>query len=365
MNCCSELRTNFIWPRQLKHLKIIFKSDEESILVLQSVRHLSQLIILELYQKELGRLPMDGQVWENLIHSSFPLLKRLKFYFPFNYSYISINEIETIMSSYSSSFYISEKKWSVRCDVFANYGQGAIYTLPFAFDQFILFNDLYEPKILTLSNHNSQTNLYENVKTFLVESLPYWNIDYELSNRKSILSLIRNDYFHSIERFHFLSNTRLYRQRRHVDVLSNNLFSLIKKMPRLYSLNIRMNDLRIVTNEFTDRIICDHLTEKIRSLKLHQNEERRRYDFSEHELNQIIRIFGTECQYLSISIPSSINTIVTLLQNMQELYSLHLMIETKTNAEMIKNGLLKHGLDLSNCFIYNLHSDYYFWLTRK
>ncbi len=328
------------------------------------MKHLSQLITLEIYQKEFGRLSTDGCVWEDLIRSSFPLMKRFKFYFPFNYSYISIVEIEKIISSYSSSFYIDEKKWFIRCDVFANYGQGAIYSLPFAFDQFILFNDFYESKILTLSNNNySKKNLYEKVKTFLVESLPYWNIDYESSDRRSILSLIRNNYFNSIERFHFLPNTRFYRQRYHTDVLSNNLFSLIKKMPRLYSLDIRMSDLEIVTNNFNDRLICEYLSEKIRSLKLHENGEGKTKSY---ELNQIIRIFGARCQYLSINIPSPIDTILVLLQNMEQLHSLHLIIETKTNAEMIKNWLLKQeiGLSLINCFIFNLYYNYYFWLSK-
>jgi hypothetical protein len=114
------------------------------------------------------------------------------------------------MSLYSSSFYINEKKWFIRCDVFNNYGQGAIYSLPFAFDQFILFNDFYESKILILSNNNSKKNLSQKIKTFLVESLPYWNIDYELSatlnenfDRKSISSLIRNNYFNSVNDFIF------------------------------------------------------------------------------------------------------------------------------------------------------------------
>ncbi len=39
-------------------------------------------------------------------------------------------------------------------------------------------------------------------------------------------------------------------------------------MHYLYELEISIDDLQVLTNNFTDTDVCNHLSEKIRSLKL-------------------------------------------------------------------------------------------------
>ncbi|CAF4588349.1 unnamed protein product [Rotaria sp. Silwood2] len=372
-NCCWD-PIILSWPSNLKHLKIVFGNDDVDDLVLQSLKHLSQLITLEIYQKELGKSFPNGCIWEQLIRSSLPLLKKLRFYFQFNYGFLSLNIIEKIMTSFSSSFFVNEKKWFIRCDIFSGCGIAIIYTLPFTFDRYTIFKYFPNKKILTLSNNNninSNRNIYENIKTLIVESLSdpdiigqsFTKIKENL-NRKCILDLIDNNIFNSVERLHLLSNYYPYINQNYINTLSKNFGILLDKIPHLYSLDIQMNDLQSLTNNWTNLSVCNYLSEKIRSLKLsHQS---RRQHFDGNELDQIVRIFSAKCQHLSICILSSIDTVISLLRDMQQLHSLNVFVQIKNDAEITIKWLEKQhiGLNYSNCFIVNHKQNYYFWLEK-
>ncbi|CAF4235041.1 unnamed protein product, partial [Adineta steineri] len=134
MHCCLNLLV-LTWPSRLKHLKIVLESAEHNDLLPQSISNLSELTNLEIYQKEQGYTIPNGQQWEQIISSSCPLLKNLKFVFQFPYqSYIS-NQMKQIIASFSTPFYINEKKWFVRCDIWTRYRAVILYTLPFTFNR--------------------------------------------------------------------------------------------------------------------------------------------------------------------------------------------------------------------------------------
>ena len=76
-----------IWPLTLKRLKIVFNIDYQLVSIQKSLTHLSQLITLEVYEKERDISLPNGQIWEELIRSSLSRLKNFKFYFQSSHWY--------------------------------------------------------------------------------------------------------------------------------------------------------------------------------------------------------------------------------------------------------------------------------------
>ena len=107
----------------MKHLKIIFTDDKDCLLIQQSLTDLSQLINLEIYQQEVGIPYPNGQLWEQIIFSSLPLLN----YFQFIYYNHQLNQIKQVIASFSTPFYVHEKNWFIRCDMSTNYATPNMY----------------------------------------------------------------------------------------------------------------------------------------------------------------------------------------------------------------------------------------------
>ncbi|CAF4178366.1 unnamed protein product [Adineta steineri] len=373
MNNCCLSQIVLAWPVKLKHLKIVFDNDDVGVLVPQSLTYLSELSILEIYQKKFGKSLPNGQVWEQLIRSSFPELKKFKFYFPFDYGFVSIKKEKKVLSSFSTSFYLEEKKWFIRCDIFTVSGIAIIYSLPFTFDQYTIISNSSSGRIVTLSNSNfihSDKDLYKHMKTVIIESISEWDLEdafYTKHNKNTyeqiMLNFISAPHFNSIERLHLLPNYYRYRNEYNIKILSNSFYILLKKISHLYVLEIDLSDLQFLTENWTNVILCCHLSENIRSLILHSNKHRRQF-LDGNEVDQIIRVFSTKCQYLSVCVLSSIHTIISLLRNMKQLHSMHVFVQTKDNEEINMKWLEKQniGLNYSNCFITNDEQNYYFWL---
>ncbi len=349
------------WPSKLKHLKIIFENDDVGVLVPQSLVHLSQLITLEIYRKELSRSCPNGQLWEQLIRSSFPLLKKFKFYFQFDYGFVPIKKIKKVISSFSTSFYLDENKWYVRCDVFTASRKAIIYSLPFTFDRYTIFEDS-SVTLLNSDKINSSRNLYENMKTLIVESFLQWDLE---DQSYEDVHKISGPYFNSVERVHLLPKYYGYRNQNNIKILSNNFYILLKKIPRLYALEINLWDLKVLTDNWSNISVCNYLSEKVRSLILHSN-NRQEQLWDGDELEQVRRVFSAQCQHLSVCFLSPINSVAACLRDMQQLHSLHVFVQTENDVEITMKWVEKQkiGLNYSNCFIVHHKQNYYFWLGR-
>ncbi|CAF1553073.1 unnamed protein product, partial [Rotaria sp. Silwood1] len=107
---CHWFRNDLSWPSTLRHLKVIFDYEGYWNFIQRSLVHLSLLNTLEIYQRQRASIPPNGQIWETLICSSLSLLKIFKFYFNFEYSLQSSYQIDEAIVSFSTPFYILEKK---------------------------------------------------------------------------------------------------------------------------------------------------------------------------------------------------------------------------------------------------------------
>jgi hypothetical protein len=83
---------------------------------------------------------MNGNRWENIIINHLPKLKtfQLKMNTQYWSNYNKKDEVDKLLMSFSSHFWIRERRWFVRCDWNPNPNSGylCLYTLPYAFDDF-------------------------------------------------------------------------------------------------------------------------------------------------------------------------------------------------------------------------------------
>jgi len=363
-NCCFY-QPVLIWPSTLKQLKIVYVKDEDLLLVQNSLVHLFQLITLEIYQNERGQSYPDGQVWEQLISSSLPLLKNFRFYFQFKYVRNSFNSVNQIVASFSTPFYLFKKNWFVHHDVYeTSKSWGAIYTAPRASNRFRIFSNSFNKSISTYFNDNnniSNENIYANVKTLVLEEkLLKPN---ESLNKIKVINLVLNSHLNSINWIHVLTKLRHLEIKSGTEISSEHFLHLLDNTPYLYSLIAEMNILRALTEYWRNICVCSRLSKKICSLKLHSTLNRAEY-LSEDELQQIVRIFALKCQHLSLSVQSPNNTIGLILRSMSQLHSLHVNITgiNYPSINMIWLQTQQTKFNDSNCSIVNDGHDHYFWL---
>ena len=118
----------------LTELYLEYTANDNESTIRESLGHLSQLTKLSLYKQDTYGLLPDGEIWEHLIKSSLPLLDTFQFCFSFQSYTNSSNVFDDIIASFSTTFYLIEKRWFVRCDFDNRHGcQGTLYSLPFAF----------------------------------------------------------------------------------------------------------------------------------------------------------------------------------------------------------------------------------------
>lgn len=348
----------------MKYLKIVFSTEAHHNLILRSLVSLLSLVSLEIYQKTSGFFRPDGQSWENLVRSSFPLLKTLKLFFQFEYLQ-SVADHDAVIASFATPFYIRERNWFIYYDIYRRYAHHLIIlnSLPFAFERFITSKYAFENSISTLSKDNNDfyASLYQNIKTLQINhgtAEPSENF-----NEPSVVHLIIYVDFDFITWLHVLTNLR------HLDIQSGTVISskgfhrLLSNTPHLSVLGVKKTLLRRLTENWSHVAVCNYLSEKIYSLKIYPV-MRHSHCCSKNELQQIVRIFGSKCQHLSLTVEVPNNTIDFILQNMSQLRSCHVEVTGK-NYEPINMVWLEKQqtkFNHSNCIIVNNKNSYHFWL---
>ncbi len=359
-NHCSHDKI-LIWPQTLKHLKIIFTNDRDCLLIQQSLIHLSQLINLEIYQEESETSFPDGQIWEQIILSSLPLLKSFKFYFQFICDEHQLNQIKQVIASFSTPFYVLEKNWFISCDASARCVTRnmhhrhrkfvILYTIPFPFETFPIFK--HSSKITTSSN-------WSNIKTLVFKN--YTKPDQNF-NRSNVINLIIDTSFDSLVWIHVLTKLRHLTIEDGAVLSMENFNILLNNTPYLCSLTAKKSMLKLLTDNWTDICICNYLSQKIRSLTFHSNKNPLQC-FNKNELEKILPIFVSKCQHLSLGVHSRNNAIEFILHKMFQLNSLHVHIQQRNSPPITIQWLEQQHIQFnhSNCIIINDKQDHYFWL---
>jgi hypothetical protein len=234
------------------------------------------------------------------------------------------------------------------------------YSLPFPFETFTIYSNSLNKNISIPSNNIPCNNIYTNVKTLIIQTdrRPDHNF-----NETEVINLIINTFFDPVNWLHILTKLR------HLDIVNCKLFTmekfriLLDNTRYLSSLTVKYSLLEILTDNWSNVSVCNHLTQKIRILKLHSNKYLPEC-LSRNDLEEIVSIFASKCEHLSICVQSKINTVDFILRSMSQLNSLYVYIEGKDSSSNIIEWLEQQQtrFNHSNCILVNDEYDYYFWL---
>ncbi|CAF4956639.1 unnamed protein product [Rotaria sp. Silwood1] len=319
-------------PKTLQQLQLIYNETRDGENLRISLCEMTQLIKLALYDQGYYSPLPNGRKWEELIKSSLSLLKTFQFCFHFvrypNESY----DVNQAMASFSTFFYLEEKRWFVRCD--SNYlhsAEGVIYTLPFAFSQIRLDIKSYDMSISTLVTNNTDRRKYDSyhrIQTLLLST------KCEMPQQGFLISnivrlILKNDLPRSW--YSLLKNVRHLEFQQHVCMSTNDFADFLEYAGQLQSLTLLTPALIQLTGSFKNKAVCDQLSKRIQSLTISDC-------FSDTSccqsliypelLSYIVNIFCNICKHLSLNIVSFPKTTLPVFRNMQQLRSLHIYYPT-------------------------------------
>jgi hypothetical protein len=123
--------------------------------------------------------------------------------------------------------------------------------------------------------------------------------------------------------------------------------------------------LRVLTDNWSNASVCDHLSRKISTLKFHPTKNPLNC-LSISDLDRIMPIFASKCKHLSLCVQSSNKTVDLILRSMSQLHSIHVRIQGKDSSPitMMWFGKKRTRFTRSKCSIVNDGDDNYFWLEK-
>ena len=327
--------------------------------------HLSQLISLAVYDGAWESPPPDGRTWEDLITSSLPLLKIFEFCFKFWRDFSLASDTDRIVSTFATPFYIQEKSWFIQCDAhYQQFSIAVLYSLPFAFERFEIVTHSFDESIST--NNTLKKNLYENVNTLMVDITCK-----KMSERLISKNIINLSLKHSGTPVDWIfSMTGIYQLTlgHQIDLSPKEFVRLLQCTPHLQSLIVSYHTLKLLTNQWKNKIVCELLSRKIRSLKISTGDcvPVNMYDYIKvDELLPIVRVFGERCQYLSVAVYSRNIVAGLILRTMGHLRSLKVRLkEHSDDLKITKEWLIEQNIIFNklDCSIVADENEYSFWL---
>jgi hypothetical protein len=296
---------------------LFYDEGEMGNIVRNSLQRLSQLTTLTLYDHGDYSPLADGRMWEALIQTSIPLLKTFQFCFPFHNYHLTVDEIKQAVNSFSTLFYLTEKRWFIHCNTDYKFvAPGIIYSLPYAFREMPINTDLFTVSFSTLGASNIDGEDEEdNLSEISNEGfLPTNNISLVLNTKLS------TNWLFSLTESHHLEMNR------YSNISSTDFARLLASLPLLRSLTISANELEKLTDKFTNTTVCNQLSRRIRSLTLAiSNVNKLVLDVVNIcLLSSLVRIFGKTCEHLSFALAVHPNRVLSILRDMEQLRSAHL-----------------------------------------
>ncbi|CAF1200181.1 unnamed protein product [Rotaria sordida] len=315
----------------IESIKLYFGGSIQSMNnLLENMPNLSRLIITTL------QVYLDGNIWEQLISTYLPKLKRfhLKMELEFRENNNTIEEtIDELLSSFRTPFWLQEHQWYVRCHWNPSdpYKWITLYTLPYSFDTFD-----YSNKSCTKSTcyDEQQYWSYDHVKIY-----GHGNVENTLLDNFSLLRA----------RFHNIHHLQINLS------FDNTFWSRFPSLNHLKSLHVyiyKYSDYYQLQTLF-DQASClyslklqSFIDSSIKLFELTTSKSIRRIDLINILFNRSIyytkedcftlinSILGIQCEILSIRIKHRIN-ILDLIRHMSKLRLL--IFECEDDKEFFRN----------------------------
>ena len=217
---CSECNQPDLTFPSIIALKTSFTSNIDTIVYLfNTLPNLSHLTL------EICRIYLDGYDWEQILVNCLPKIKtfRLKMNLILGFDGHRDAEIDQILNSFRTPFWLEERQWYVRCDWYSSSSHKGsdtvLYTLPYTFHECSFLNIRY--------SKSTKPNDEEFPSLNSVRSI----------NQKNI----QIDSFNDLNRFNIrFPNTR------HFEItlpLTNDLNALHSSFNQLTSLHVKLNNI--------------------------------------------------------------------------------------------------------------------------
>ncbi|CAF0866351.1 unnamed protein product [Adineta steineri] len=340
-NCTHD--HELVFPKTLTRFKMYYNQYSNEIDFRKLLRQMPNLKMLALFDKATYSKMPDGKYWEELIKSSLPLLKTFQFYFPYNQSSVSLRDSKAMIESFSTPFYLLEKRWFVRCDRSAEYSQeGSLYSLPFAFSELLINTSSYKTSISTLPAidiNQINSNYYKKINTLILneprEEPPIYLLPSNII-RLTLNVILPKSWLYLLKELRYLHIEY------HADMSSNDFAQLLEHTPNLQSLVVSTEKLKKFTDDFQHKIVCQYLSERIKSLTITDSD----YNYNRSNLgyvsidalSSLARILSSKCEHLSLGIMANPNTVRSILQRMTQLRSLRIELRGR---DTVSNWLQK------------------------
>ena len=299
-------------------LNITVESSKEWMKNLfQHLPNLSSLTV------QMNNIHIDGHEWETILRSYLKKLKifRLKMAIDLSFLEDLDEQIDQLLDSYRSDYWIEEHRWFVQCDWWSMKGlkRALLYTLPYAFDTFHYHDDIQSKstlssqmdssayhRVLTLDHTNRKRDLstncipssmeFRNIRHLKV-TLPcddqFWSVISTLDQLTSLQAILTQDFGYS------------------------QLQLLLDRAPRLYSLNFCHSNKAVMSS-------FDVQSTSIRRFQFFQNIGYDSRYFNTIECAALARSsILSQCKVLIIDVASR-NDILHLTELMPHLQILHI-----------------------------------------
>ncbi len=324
-NCKHNL--HLIFPTTLTRLKLFYSETLDGDAIRTLLRRMSKLNTLALYINARYSPSPNGQIWEELIVSSLPLLNTFQFYFPFDTYRLTLEGLNQTIESFSTPFYLIEKRCFIRCDREPNnWSMGALYTLPFAFSHMSINTSTFDTSISTLPMtdlNETKSSYYTKVKTLIFnKQCKAPHIGFLASNIHYLILMADLP----ISWIYLLTKLRHINIGAYVEMSSTDFENVLQHSPNLQSLTISSDKLNKLTNKFTNQSVCHQLSKKIQSLTIsHHYLNFPKLDIvSVRLLRSLASIFSEKCEHLSLGLIAHPKTVCPIFRRMKQLRSLHI-----------------------------------------
>lgn len=309
---------------------------------------------------------MDGRKWEDIHTNHLPRLQTFQLKMDIQYwsRYNKEEEVDRLLMSFSSHFWIRERRWFVRCNWNPNTDSSylCLYTLPYAFDDFNMHGVSIRSKS-TAPNENDYW-FYDQVRSldlhYLLSTNPVLN-HARFSNLSHLLidlpfdesipsALLTFNHLKSLTVFTLKNDTKAY----------NQLQTLLDRAPILYSLKLSCGEQ--LTPELE---LFENRSASVRCLDLDGYTKHEDWQWFNNQ--QCVALchspLGVQCEVLRIKVENAID-ILELVYSMPYLRALSVQaldegnmpdIEASSTNDKLVHWLI-HSLD-STCTVARSESD--------
>ena len=365
IECHCKHEHDLIWPKTLQILKVFFAKSGDNEIVRLSLRNLVQLTTLAVFDSAWQSSPPNGQIWQELISSSIPFLRKFHFAFKFWKDFSMNSDISRVVSTFSTPFYLQDKSWFIQCDYHHQpLSVALLYSVPYAFQRFDIVTHSFEES-MTNMNPPAIKNIHRNVRTLMVD-VKCQNIDQALISGH-ITYLYLKFPGNLMNWIYSMNHLRQISLENHIKMSSNDFIRLMTNAHHLDSLIIPYYTLASLTNQWKNHQACLLLSQRIRSLNIHSSTPSCDY-IKVDELVHLVRVFRHRCQHFHISIYSRNILAGFILKNMRYLRSLHVRLQEHSNEMMItKQWLIEQNSDYQklDCHIVVNGNEYAFWFGSR